>query len=126
MGQLQTLQGHTNWINSLCFSPGGTILASAGADQTIRLWDMTTGQALQTWLGHTSSVQSVCFSPNGQALASGSADGTIKFWEVKTGDCLKTLNAGRPYEQMNITGVTGLTPAQIAVLKELGAVETPD
>lgn len=120
---LQTWHGHTSWINSVCFSPDGSILASASADQTIRLWDVSTGQTLQTWSGHTSSVQTVRFSPAGQALASGSADGTIKFWDVKTGDCLKTLNVDRPYERMNITGVSGLTPAQIAVLKELGAVE---
>jgi WD40 repeat protein len=56
-------------------------------------------------------------------LASGSKDETIKLWDVSTGECLKTLRSNRPYEGMNITGVTGLTSAQKATLLALGAVE---
>ena len=56
-------------------------------------------------------------------LASSSADETIKLWDVNDGECLKTLRIPRPYEGMNIKGVTGLTEATIAMLKALGAVE---
>lgn len=56
-------------------------------------------------------------------LSSSSEDETIKFWDVKTGQCLKTLRNPRPYEKMDITGVTGLTEAQKATLISLGAVE---
>jgi WD40 repeat protein len=59
-------------------------------------------------------------------LASASQDETIKLWDAKTGDCLKTLAVPKPYEGMNITGVTGLTDAQKATLKALGAVELED
>jgi WD40 repeat protein len=58
-----------------------------------------------------------------QTLASGSADEIIKLWDVQTGKCLKTLRSDRPYEGMNIIGVTGITEAQKATLKALGAVE---
>ena len=70
-------------------------------------------------------VTSVCFSPDGRTLASGSEDRdrTIILWEVETGQALKTLRPDRPYERMNITGVTGLTEAQVAGLKALGAIE---
>jgi WD40 repeat protein len=58
---------------------------------------------------------------HGATIASGSFDGTIKLWDVKTGECLKTLRDKLPYEGMNITGVTGLTEAEKATLKALGA-----
>lgn len=60
---------------------------------------------------------------DGQVLASGSDDDTIKFWNINTGECLKTLRPERPYEGMNITGIKGLTSAEIATLKALGGVE---
>jgi WD40 repeat protein len=66
---------------------------------------------------------SVVFSSDGKILASSSQDETIKLWDVQTSECLKTLRPPRPYEGMNITGVTGLTEAQKATLKVLGAIE---
>jgi hypothetical protein len=50
-------------------------------------------------------------------------DETIKLWDVQTRGCLRTLRADRPYERMNISGTTGLTEAQRATLKALGAIE---
>ncbi|MBD2526747.1 NB-ARC domain-containing protein [Nostoc sp. FACHB-133] len=122
---LRTLQGHTNWVTSVAFSPNSKQLASSSYDLTVRLWDVASGQLLKTLEGHTSSVWSVAWSPDGATLLSGSADETIKLWDTQTGVCLKTLRADRPYEGMNITGVTGITEAQKATLKALGAVEQP-
>jgi WD40 repeat protein len=73
--------------------------------------------------GHTNLIWSVSFSADGRTIASGSQDERIKLWDVEAGECLKTLRAERPYEGMNITGVTGLTQAQKATLLALGAVE---
>lgn len=120
---LKTLSGHTNGVCSVCFSPTGEMLASGSFDWTIRLWDVDTGQEIKILSGHTNAVWSVVFSPDGRILASSSADETIKLWNVRTGACLKTLRPDRPYEGMNITGVTGLTEAQKETLKALGAVE---
>ena len=89
----------------------------------MKLWDVKKGECLKTFLGHINWILSVAFSPDAQTIASGSEDGTIKLWDIKTGECIKTLRAPKPYQSMNITGVTGLTTAQQTTLKLLGAVE---
>ncbi len=119
----KALQGHTHWVLSVTFSSDGTILASGSDDQTVRLWDVKTGHCLRILHGHTNRVYSVIFSPSAGSLASASHDGMIKLWEVQTGECLKTLRNDRPYERMNITAVSGLTGAQKAMLKALGAID---
>ncbi|NEP13838.1 MAG: NACHT domain-containing protein [Symploca sp. SIO2C1] len=120
---LRTLQGHTKAIFSVTFSPDSLTLVSGSDDHTIRLWDTRNGQCQNILQGHTNSVRSVAFSPDGQMLASGSRDGTIKFWDIQTGECLKTLRSPRPYEGMKITDVKGVTAAEKASLKALGAVD---
>jgi len=109
----------------VAFSPDGQMLASSSEDQTIRLWDVTSQSLLQELHGHSNRIRWVTFSPDGQTLASSSDDGTIKLWDRQTAACLKTLINERPYEHMNITSVQGLTPAQKATLRALGAIEEP-
>lgn len=98
-------------------------IASGSDDNTVRIWDMATGQCLKILQGHTNVVESVAFSPSGQFIVSGSQDESIKLWNTYTGECLKTLRIPKPYEGMNITGATGLTKAQKSTLKALGAFE---
>ena len=120
---LRLLEGHSGWILSVAFSPDGLTLASASSDRTIKLWDVRTGTCLLTLEEHKNWVMSVAFSPQGNALVSGSTDGAIKLWDSETGSCQSTWSVEGFYEGMNITGVTGLTEAQKAILKALGAVE---
>ena len=119
----RTLQGHTGQVWSVALSPDGQTLASGSDDRTLKLWDVSSGQCLKTLQGHTNLLKSLAFSPDGQTLVTGSLDGTMKLWDFKTGECLKTLKTIRPYENMNIAGITGLTSAQKSTLKALGAVE---
>ncbi|MEP0801140.1 NB-ARC domain-containing protein [Funiculus sociatus] len=120
---LKTLPEGSHGIWSLAFSPDG-VLACGSTDPKVKLWDVATGKCVKL-PGHSLAVYSVAFSPDGQILASGSKDETIKLWDMQTGECLQTLRSDRPYEKMNITGVSGLTEATIATLKALGAVESP-
>jgi WD40 repeat protein len=82
--RLQTyIRHHTGRLNSLAFSPDGTLLASGSDDMTIVLQDAASGQSLgQPLAGHTGWVYGVVFSPDGSLLASASADDTIRLWDV--------------------------------------------
>ena len=81
----RTLQGHTNYVLSVAFSPNGQILASGDANGTVNVWNAHTGNLNYTLRRHANSVFSIAFSPDGQTLASGSLDGTIRLWDPATG-----------------------------------------
>ncbi|WP_238845503.1 ribosome assembly protein 4 [Nostoc edaphicum] len=89
--EVNTLEGHSSWVNSVVFSPDGQQLASASDDKTIKIWDVSSGKLLKSLTGHSSRVISVAYSPNRQQLASASLDKTIKIWDVSSGKILKSL-----------------------------------
>ena len=69
----------------MAFSPDGTLLASADADGTVRLWNPATRQAPRAPLPPvTGGVNGVAFSPDGTLLASADDDGTVRLWNPAT------------------------------------------
>jgi WD40 repeat protein/serine/threonine protein kinase len=90
--KIHTLPGHSWAIAALAFHPDPRLarLASASADTTVRIWDVTAGREILPPLrqgGH-----GVAFSGDGRRLASGSEDRTVKIWDAETGHLLETLS----------------------------------
>jgi WD40 repeat protein len=83
--QLLTLKGHEKSVNSVHFSPDGTLLATGSNDQTARIWDAKTGESQAVLKGHTHVVWGAVFSPDGARVVTASNDFTARLWDAKTG-----------------------------------------
>jgi ribosome assembly protein 4 len=88
---LARLTGHQKQINHVTFSPSGHLLASAGFDNHIKLWQASDGKFLNTLRGHVAPVYQCAFSPDSRLLVSASKDTTLKAWEVRTGKLAENL-----------------------------------
>lgn len=83
LGSMQRrLQGHHHFVEDLDISSDGHFALSASWDNTLRLWDLNTGQTENQFRGHTNDVLSVAFSSDNRQVVSGSRDRTIKLWNV--------------------------------------------
>jgi hypothetical protein len=82
---LRSFSGHTDWVNSVAFSPDGRSALSGSKDETLKLWDVVTGAEIRVFVGHGSSVDSVAFSPDGRKALSGGRH-KVQLWDVATGE----------------------------------------
>jgi WD40 repeat protein len=73
---------HPNGVKALAFSPSGKLLASAGWNNEIRLWDPATGKPRGQFQGHGVTVRAIAFAPDGRTLVSASSDGTVRLWDI--------------------------------------------
>ncbi|GAA3812961.1 hypothetical protein GCM10022403_053270 [Streptomyces coacervatus] len=89
-----TLNGHTDGIEAMAFTPDGTLI-TASTDDTVRLWNVTTGKTIRT-IGEDKEayVYYMTASPDGKAIATwdGGDDAPLRLWNTATGKVITTLN----------------------------------
>ncbi len=115
------LAGHNTPVAAVAYSPDGQSLISGGFDCTLRIWDVRGGFCRKVIKEHLGLISSLLWFK--EIIISASFDESIKLWDAR-GNSHTSLVAHRPYEGMEISGVTGLSDAEKATLKALGAVES--
>ena len=105
VARIAVLQGHTSAVFGLVFSPDSTLLASAGVDKTVRLWDVKTAKQTAQLDGHTQPAILVGFSADGMTVFSMGYEPALRLWDVKSGK-QSTLQQLDP----NATDITAVEP----------------
>src|SRR5262249_15419372 len=90
---LRSFKGHEKQITTVAYAPDGRRLASVSLDNTVRVWDITTGRPVHTLrLGSSStagtSSQGLAFSSDGQRVAAAGGEEAVKVWDAVTGQLL--------------------------------------
>jgi WD40 repeat protein len=99
---LSTLEGHTHWVECVSVTPDGKRAVSASHDNTLRVWDLETGQCLKTLEGHTEHVVCVSVTPDGKRAVSAGNDHTLRVWNLESGGCLRTLRKHKPSRGVSV------------------------
>lgn len=84
--------GHVKSVNDVMYSPDGNLLATAGEDGIVKLWDVRSRQLLNNLDGHSGGVRGIDFSRDSRLLASCGGQ-EVKIWEVKTGRLIHDLRS---------------------------------
>jgi WD40 repeat protein len=83
--EVAVLKGARGSVDALAFSPDGKLVAGAGEDRTLRVWEATPGSKgdPRTQLpGHTKPVRALAFAPDGQGVATAANDSTVRIWSL--------------------------------------------
>ena len=98
----QKFSSHTRFVNSVRFSPNGNLLASAGSDKQLILYDGKTGQQVAAVTGHDGGIYGVSWSPDSSKILTASADKTCKIWDANTQQVITTFKFGNTVENQQL------------------------
>ena len=82
---------HSDTVFGVCFSPDGKLLATAGADKFVKVFEVPSGKLVKSFEGHTNHVLDVGWSMDGKFLASAGADNVVKIWDYEKGEKTKDI-----------------------------------
>ena len=92
----RTLKGHSGWVTTMAFSPDGKRLASGSWDQTLKLWEVSSGEQLSATARKNKEIQALAFSRNGRWLATENSSNTVTLRDARTGQELRELASDKP------------------------------
>ncbi|MBS2035737.1 serine/threonine protein kinase [bacterium] len=126
---------HQGATSSVDFHPNGHVLATAGGDATLKLWDLASFELVATFKGHTKSLTRALFSPDGATLLSASSDQTLRYWELSQLESVREIkNLGAvlidcayspdPNLVLALTGSRQLKAVELAGGRPLMSLET--
>jgi WD40 repeat protein len=86
-----TLEGHTDVVMSVAWSPDGKFIATGSQDKTARLWQWPEGKESKLFKDHSDGVTRVCFSPDGKALYTASMDHNLRRYDAEKGTLVRAF-----------------------------------
>jgi len=96
-GPVQVIDAHDSSAQALAYATTdkGPLLASGGADKTVKLWNLDTLDRMRTYRGHKDFISALTFAPDGKSLASASIDGNIRIWSTQSNRLQRRLYGHR-------------------------------
>ncbi|MCA9155555.1 MAG: hypothetical protein KDA38_12240, partial [Planctomycetales bacterium] len=112
-------------VTAVATSPSGEIIATALADNSIKLWNAADGQPLATLVGHEGPIHEVRFSHDGQRLYSASEDRSVRVWQTLDGQLIGRIDTPAAIQALTVlTEAVPVEPAEQVATAEASTAET--
>lgn len=96
-----SVDGHTNSVASVTFSPEGISVTSGWWDGVIKFWNVTTGELIHSFTTENYGITSIAFCPDATKFTTGNKDGTIKLWDANSGQLIWSSEKSPFYVTIN-------------------------
>jgi WD40 repeat protein len=96
VAQLWSLAGHSGAVTTVAFAPDGQSVATGSDDQTIVLWNTTTGALIRKLSGAAGGITAITFTSDGSRLVSADKNGDLRVWSTSDGTTVATHHVSKP------------------------------